>query len=273
MRAAFGIALLSGLLATGAFAQRSEAAPEELEGVEITEKLGTTIPLDLTFKNERGETVRLRDYFESGRPVAFTFNYARCPMLCKLQLEGLVDSLKQFEWKLGQEFDLITVSIDPEETSERARLSKRRYLELLGDETAAVGWHFVTDVDGSVKQLAEALGFGYRYVPETNEYAHTAVLMLTSPTGVVSRYLYGVRFAPSTMRLGLVEAGEGKVGNTLDRFLLFCFQYDSKAGQYTPAIYTLMRAGGLLTVIALAIVIFGVRRSRRRVEVPLGGAA
>ena len=134
----------------------------------------------------------------------------------------------------GQQFDIVSVSIDPRETPQRARLTKQKYLRSYGRPETAAGWHFLTGNQDSIKRLADAVGFRYKYVEKDKQYAHAAVITICTPQGRVSRYLYGVQFPEQTLRLSLVEAGEGKVGSTMDKILLYCFHYDAEAGRYGP---------------------------------------
>lgn len=238
-------------------------APAMAQGVEITEKLGDKLPLELQFVNERGQAVRLGDFFGKGHPVIVTMNYANCPMLCKLQLKGFVDALKALRLTAGKDFSIVTVSLDTEETRARSVEVKKAYMLRWGDMNAAPAWHFLRAIPGqrdNVKTLADALGFGYRKDPKTGEYSHLACLMLASPDGVLTRYLYGVKFAESTLRLGLTEAGKGEIGSTLDKVLLWCFSYNSETGQYTPVAWRLLRIGAILTIAFLAVLIFGFRK-------------
>ena len=260
--AAFGVALLS---APAVCAERTEPVPPELQGISITENLKAQVPLDLEFTDEQGRTVKLSAYFQGKRPVILTLVYYRCPMLCGLLLNGLTDALKEMEWTAGQQFDIVTVSIDPLETPTLAKLKKQNYLKEYGRPGAAAGWHFLTGREPNIRKLADTVGFGYRYDEETKQYAHAAGIFVCTPEGRLARYLYGVMYDPQTLRLSLLEASEGKVGSTLDRVLLYCFHYDPSRGQYSLAAMNVMRAGGVLVVIILAAILFVFwRRERRR---------
>ena len=234
-----------------AAAERMEPLPKQLEGVGITEHPGAQVPLDLEFVAEDGKPVRLRSYFDGKKPVVLNLGYYRCPMLCGLVLSGLLQGLKETAWSVGREFEVVTVSIDPLETPTLARLKKESYLAEYGRPGAAVGWHFLTGREESIRKLADAVGFGYRYVPERGEYAHAAVLFMATPDGHIARYLYGVLYAAGTLRMALTEAGQGKVGTTADRILLTCFHYDAEQGRYVVAAMTLMRTGGGVTVLVV----------------------
>ncbi|MCH7471902.1 SCO family protein [bacterium] len=248
---------------------RMEPAPEELEGVGITEHLETMLPLELEFRDENGRAVKIGDFFNGDKPVIFTFNYYRCPMLCGLQLNGMVDGLQQLKWSPGKEFDLVTVSFNPLESPVLAKLKKQNYVKEYGRPSAKTGWHFLTGRKEEIEALTSAVGFAYKWVPARKEYAHAAALIVCTPDGKISRYLYGVVYEPQDLKLALLEASEGKIGTTLDRILLYCFHYDAAAGRYGPAVMNIMRVGGALTVIILVIVLGGYwaverRRSRMR---------
>ncbi|MHC4181143.1 MAG: SCO family protein, partial [Planctomycetota bacterium] len=211
--------------------------------------------------------VTLGQYFDGERPVVLTMNYSNCPMLCSLQLNGLFDALKKMPWDIGGEFDMITVSIDPLERPERARMTKQKYLKIYRRAGAAEGYHFLTGREENIQKLAKVVGYRYKYSPATRQYAHAAVTMILTPDGRVSRYLYGVQYDPQTLRLSLFEAAEGKVGSTTDQILLFCFDYDPEQGRYGLAALRLMQIGGGLTVVLLGSAIWLFRR-REKAKAP-----
>jgi protein SCO1/2 len=252
------VSLLAAIFFVGAAVSRvagqvAEESLEPLEGVEIVQKLDSQIPLETRFRDDRGRDIKLGQLFSGERPVLLSLNYSDCPMLCQLQLNGLVDALGRMKWLPGREFEIVSVSINPLETPTRARQAKQHYVKLYGKPQSADGWHFLTGDKNSIDTLAEAVGFGYRYVPERQEYAHAAALMVCTPGGRVSRYLFDVTYDPGTLKLSLVEAGEGKIGSPLDQFLLFCFHYDAEAGKYGPAARQMMKVFGGLTLAALLI--------------------
>lgn len=248
-----------------ALAQRVEALPSALEGVGVEEHAGDTLPLDLAFLNHRGQPVTLRQLFQQQRPVIFALNYSNCPMLCNLQLTGLTEGLQELEWSAGKEFDVVSVSIDPLETPERAALTQQRYLKMYGRPGTGDGWHFLVGKQASIDQIAQAIGFQYRYVRERREYSHPAVFVMCTPDGRIARYVYGIQFPSRTLQLSLVEAGEGEIGTTWDRVLLYCLHYDSTTGQYTPAAWKIMRAGGVLTLCGvLGLMAYYFQRERRQ---------
>jgi protein SCO1/2 len=263
MKAALTLALLGAL--TPAVAQRAEPLPQDLEGVGVEQKLDAPVPLDLRFRDEDGAEVRLGDYFDSRRPVLLSLVYYECPMLCTLVLDGMVRVLQDMDWTPGRNFEVVTVSIDPQETADLGRRKKETYLAAYGKPEAAAGWHFLTGDAGEIRRLADAVGFRYRYLADSGEFAHPALLFVLTPDGRLSRYLFGVRHDPGTLRLSLVEAAEGRIGTPVDRFLLYCYRYDAEAGRYAPAAMKIMRLGGAASALVLGCVLLGLwRRDARR---------
>ncbi|MHC4913728.1 MAG: SCO family protein, partial [Planctomycetota bacterium] len=235
------------------------------EGIDIVPNPGAQVPLDRPFVDERGKKVQLSDYFHGEKPVILTLGYYRCPMLCDLVLNGVVDALKSADWKPGREFDIVTISIDPLETPTMAKLKKQNYLKSLGIPSAGRGWHFLVGRGEDARAVADSVGFGYRYDEARKEYAHAAGIFLLTPDGKLSRCLRGITFDPSTIKLSLVEASQGKQGSTIDSLLLWCFNFDENAGRYSLQATAVMRIGGLLTVIVLAAILLPVwLRARKR---------
>lgn len=269
-----GVILLLLVLACGivaaAEAQRTEPLPQELEGVGITEHLNTTIPLDLEFVDDTGRTVRLADYFDGERPVILSLVYFSCPMLCTLVLNGLTEAMQGISWIPGKEFEIITVSFNPAETHTLAQLKKQNYINEYGRPEAAAGWHFLTGSEANIQTLTKAVGFGYRWDEEQQQFAHAAALFVLTPDGKLSRYLYGIQFEPRPVRFALMEASKGKIGSTIDQVIFYCYHYDADAGTYTLAARRVMRLGGLLTVVILGgwLSASWIRGSRRRGATP-----
>ncbi len=262
-----------GLCVPPVRAQRAEPLPKELEGIGVTEHLEAHIPLQLEFVNEDGRPVRLGKYFTGKRPVILTLNYYLCPMLCTLQLNGLVEAMRSLDWVPGREFEIVTVSFDPTETPRLARLKKRNYITEYGRPGAAAGWHFLTGSQESIDALTGTVGFRYVWNDEAKQWMHVAALVICAPDGRLSRYLYGVMYEPQTLRLGLLEASQGKIGSTIDRILMYCYHYDASKGRYAPAAMNIMRTGGVLTVILLGILLVWLwRRDVRRRKVGLAGS-
>ena len=232
--------------------QRSDPLPRRLLGIDVKEHLSAPVPQELGFEDENGRPVTLRDYFDGSVPVILTMNYSNCPMLCSLQLTALVEGLKKVDWTPGKEFRIVTVSYDPTETSELAHRTKARYLAQYGRPGAENGWHFLHGSEHNVKALAKALGISYSYNEARKEYVHPATVVLSTPSGKIDRYLYGLDYPEKTLRLSLVESSEGKIGTTVDQLILFCFHYDANEGRYAPVARNIMRAGAGVTVFLLA---------------------
>lgn len=231
-------------------------------GVGIDDLSGQSLPLGTKFTDASGDEISLGTLFDGKRPVVLSFNYAECPLLCKLQLTGLVESLKQLEWTAGQEFRVVSISIDPTETVQQASIARQKHIQLYGRPGSGEGWSFLTGTPDSISAAADAAGFRYKFLPKQREYSHSAAAIVCTPEGVISRYLYGVQFDPETLRLTLAEAGEGQIGSPMDKLLLFCFRYDSATGKYAPAAWNLMRLGAVTTILVLGAVVFRFRTSR-----------
>lgn len=229
--------------------------PNEMNGVGIDEKLGQKVDLELTFVAEGGKVRKLGDYFNSGRPVILNLVYYKCPMLCNLTLNAQVNVLKELAWSPGKEFDVVTISIDPTETSEMAQEKKAAYMSNF-DRPVSGGWHFMVDHSGNVKKLAEQVGFKYNYDPAQQQYAHSAAIMVLTPQGMVSRYLYGIKFKERDLRLALTEASNNKFGISFEKIMLMCFHYDPSAKSYVLFATNVMRLGGLLVMLVLGTFLF-----------------
>jgi protein SCO1/2 len=225
-----------------------------LEGVGITEHLDAQLPLDITFKDDSGNDVVLGQYFTNEKPIIITLNYYRCPMLCSLTLNGLTAGLEEMDWTLGDEFEVITLSINPDEKPPLAKKNKEGYLGHYSREGAEKGWHFLTGDQENITKLADSLGFGYVFDSNTGEFHHTASIMFITPDGRISKYMNDVQFKGQDLRFALIEASEGRIGTMLDTLLLFnCFQYDPDSNSYTPVAWKLMRTGGVLMLVVLGV--------------------
>lgn len=271
-RTLLAVALAMAALAPAlprAIAQAEETVPREMQGIKVEEHLGAALPLDAQFKDHTGKPVRLGDYFRDGKPAIVTMNYYRCPMLCTLQLNGLAEGLKQLGWKVGEQFRIVTVGINPREGATLAREKRNIYVKEIGQIDA--DWTFLTGSKAEIDRVASTLGFGYVYDEERDEYGHPAAIALASPTATVSRYLYGLDYQGRDLKFGLMDASEGKVGTTLDRVVLSCFHYDASRGSYAPFAMGVMRLGGALTASVLAavlLVLWRIERFRQHREVP-----
>jgi protein SCO1 len=233
--------------------------PELLKEVGIDQKLNSSIPLDLTFRDETGNKVKLAQYFGQG-PVVLSLVYYDCPMLCTQVLNALDRSFKDVPMDIGKDFSVVTVSIDPNETPNLAAAKHDLYAGIYGRPGGAAGWHFLTGEQSQIKQLADAVGFRYAYDTDSKQFAHASAVMVLTPNGKISRYFYGIQYPSRDMRLGLVEASEGKIGSPVDQVLLFCYHYDPVTGKYGLLISRVIKASGLLTVLAIGILVLVLSR-------------
>jgi protein SCO1 len=262
------LGLLASILGSGPPGEPGQAPPADRTPAPIVElaweqRLNEAVPLDLSFRDESGRTVRLRE-LSSGRPIILLLAYYRCPQLCNLVLNGLLEGLRDIEFRPGQEFEVIVVSFDARETPEIASAKRDNYVAGYARPGTEDHWHFLTGDDAEIAKLAEAVGFRFCYDAPHDRFNHASGITVLTPEGRVSRYLFGIRFAARDLRLAIVEASAGKVGSLTDQFLLFCFHYDPATGKYFFAIMTAMRIGGTLTVgILAAFLIRAWRRERR----------
>lgn len=271
--------VLVALMGVGASAQQKKMAvsrqkitpdpeqenrlPRELRDIGWDQNIGQSIPLDLEFTDQGGNRIELAELFQD-RPVLLAPVYFECPMLCSLVLDGIVRGLKPLKFLPGQEFEVVAVSFDPNETAELADLSRNTAVARYGRSKGMDGWTFLTGEQDQIAALMAALGMNYRYDEETDLWAHPGGVVLLSPDGMISRYFYGVDYAPKDLRLGLVEASENKIGSIVDQVVLFCYQYDPVIGKYSVFALNLVRLGGILTVLALAIFVIRMLRAERR---------
>ncbi len=248
----------------------ADELPAELLGVGLEDRVGAQLPLDVVLTNQNGERHALADYLSDGRPLVLTLAWYRCPMLCSLMLNGMVDGLRDLDWSAGREFDSLVVSIDPREDARLAKEKRANYLReygrvLDGDPTKAPrGFDFAVGAESEVRRLAQAVGFGYRFDEQSQQFAHAAAIFIITPDGRLSRVLPGVAYRGSDLRLALVEASRGALGSTWDRLLLFCFHYDPEARGYVLGAQRLMRAGGVVSMIAIGFFLWGLSRRGRQ---------
>ncbi len=254
--------LLLPLLAAPA-ARADDRLPPSLQGVGFDQRLNEQVPLDAEFRDEAGQTVKLGDYF-GDKPVILVLAYYRCPMLCTQVLNGLVRALLDVPLDVGRDFNVVTVSFDPRETPELAAAKKKTYLERYGRPGAEEGWHFLTGEQEPITRLTQAVGFRYRYDARNDQFAHASGIMVLTPSGKIARYFYDISYSPRDLRLGLVEASQGRIGSATDQVLLFCFHYDPAEGKYGAAVMNIVRAGGVLTVLAIGGFLIVLWRQERR---------
>ena len=244
----------------------SSGLPKALKEVSFDQKLNAQLPLDLEFRNENGETVKLGDYFGK-KPVVLSLVYYECPMLCTQVLNGMVSAFRVLSFKPGQEFDVITVSFDPREKPPLAAAKKKTYIGYLPEAkrgSAENGWHFLTGDPESIKRLTETVGFRYHFDETTNQFAHASAIMVATPQGKLARYLYGIEYAPKDLRLSLIEASENKIGSPVDQLLLYCYHYDPATGKYGAVVMNMVRVGGIATLILMMAGFFVLRRRAAR---------
>jgi protein SCO1/2 len=253
---------LSGALLLGLLMLAPTRAEDLRKRVGLDQLLGAQLPPDAMLKDESGADLRVGRFF-GPRPMILTFVYFDCPMLCNEVTNAELRTLRALNLKLGEDYDVLTISIDPEDTPEKARARKARYLNRYDLPGAEVGWHVLTGGAEASRRLAESVGFRYTYNKETRQYTHAAGLMVLTPEGKVARYFYGVSYPPRDVRLALTEASEGKLGSVVDQMLLFCYQYDPSTGHYTLAILNLVRVACVATVLALATFVWKATRRDR----------
>ena len=219
---------------------------EMIREIGIDQKLDQPLPLNIEFKNEAGQTVKLGDYFGS-KPVLLNLVYFRCPMLCSFVLDGIVKALKPLKFTAGQEFQIITVSIDPKDTPEKATEKKAAILKQYHKPGAEKGWHFLTGTQSSIDTLASAVGFRYVFDAQSGQYAHAGGIMVATPQGKLARYFYGIEYAPRDLRFAFIESSQNKIGSFTDQLLLLCFHYDPMTGKYGLLIMNILRLAGFST--------------------------
>ncbi len=255
--------------------QSSTVMPAQLQNIGFEPQLNAQIPLDLAFVDERGSRVQLRDYFRQ-KPVVLAFVYYGCPMLCNQVEQGVVGALRMLSFTPGRDYEVVFVSFDPRESADMAAQKKLSALKHFGRAETAAGWHFLTGTKESIDSATKAANFRYSFDAKTNLFAHASGIMVFTPDGRISRYFYGVEYPGRDMRLGLVDASAGKIGNPIDHVLLFCYQYDPTSATYSASILKIVRLGGILTILMIVggILIFRRRDANQiaaRRRPPIGG--
>lgn len=253
---------LSGILFAASEVPEGTELPNQLKDVGIDQKLDSKLPLDALFTDEEGVSRPLKDYL-TGRPVILALVYYECPMLCTMTLNGLLRTLRPMTLNVGEHFDVIAVSFDPNDSAPMARKKRFEYLERYNRPGADKGWRFLTGSQNSIKKLTEAVGFRYSRDQQNGQWAHASGLQVVTPDGRIARYFYGVEYSARDLRLSLVEASQGKIGTAVDQVLLFCFHYDPSTGKYGLLIMNLLRTGAALTVLGFLAFWFMNRRGRR----------
>jgi len=250
--------------------------PTELQGVDIIEHLGGALPRDAAFRDTEGKPVKLGDFFDGKRPTVFVFAYHTCPMLCSLVLDATVRSLDDVQWTVGEEFDVVSISIDPHDTPESATKKRAQVVASYPRARGSTkGWHFLTGEEAEIRKVTDAIGFQYNYDARQKQYAHPAAIYLLSPEGHIGRYLYGIQFEPRDVRLGLLEASEGRSVTTTEKILLYCYHYDPQGKHYSLVAMNVMRIGGAVTLVLFGgfLTIMWARERRKRRENALAAVA
>jgi len=240
----------------------SNGLPAQLQKVGIDQKLDSQLPLDAEFKDENGKVVKLGDFFNRKKPVILALVYYECPMLCNEVLNGMTGSLKGISFDAGKEFDVIAVSFDARENDKAglAKNKKENYLNRYGRAGAENGWHFLTGTQSEIDKVTQAVGFNYGFDEQTNQFAHAGGIMIVTPQGKLSRYLYGIDYSPKDIKFGLMDSAEGKIGNPAEQLFLYCFHYDPASGKYGFAILRALRLAAVATLIGMVGLLIGFRR-------------
>ncbi|HTK27316.1 MAG TPA: SCO family protein [Pyrinomonadaceae bacterium] len=245
--------------------------PDALKKVGIEQKLGNQLPLDAVLKDENGNAVKLGNYFNQGRPVILALVYYECPMLCNEVLNGLTGSLKGMSLVAGKDFDVVAVSFDARENDkpDLAKNKKASYMERYGHPGSENGWHFLTGTQDSIDAVTKAAGFSYYWDDKTNQFAHAGGIMVTTPEGKMSKYFYGIDYAPKDLKFGIMDSSQDKIGSVTDQLLLYCYHYDPASGKYGFAILRAMRVAGVFTLLGLGTMLFVFwRRNKVKKEDP-----
>ncbi len=265
-------AALSGVAGAQQMGIPAATQPLIMQGVGIDQNLNAQIPLELNFKDETGQVVRLGQYFRD-KPVVLALVYYECPGLCDLVLNGLSHAMEQISLNVGTDYQVVTVSFNPKESWQLAGAKKATYIEKYQRTGAKEGWHFLTGHQDAIKQLANTVGFHYNWDPVSQQFAHASGIMVLTPEGKIARYFYGIQYKPRDFRLGLVEASANKIGTPADQVLLFCYHYDPTTGKYGMAITQVTRVLGTGTVLLLGGFIFIMIRRERHAHPGSGRAA
>jgi protein SCO1/2 len=256
------LALASGPVQGPGAPPPSSEVPLDVAELAFEQRLNASVPLDATFRDEAGRTVRL-DALVRDKPVILVLAYYRCPQLCNLVLNGLLDGLRGVGFRPGEEFRIVTVSFDPRETAELAAAKKAHYVEAYDRPGAAAAWHFLTGDKDPIDRLCESVGFRYAFDAKNDRYNHPSGVVILTPDGRVSRYLFGIRYPSRDLKLGLIEASAGQVGSVVDQFLLFCFHYNPASGKYAFAVMNAVRLAGGLTALVLGVALVRLWRRER----------
>ncbi len=258
--------LLSSFLYSSHNIYAGPLQPKQIEGVNVIERLGDPVKMDIPFVDTEGQTVVLRDYTKNNKPLIVMMGYYGCPKLCSLILDGIFTAARNLTWTMGKEYDFVMVSVDPEEDHMLARKKQESYARLYGRSGSENGMHFLTGKEDNIRKLAAELGFHYKYDEKIEQYVHPAVLTVLSTKDdktKITRYLYGIDFPAKDVKLALVEGAEGRIGTIVERILLLCYQYDPTAGSYSVSVMMMMKVAGACTVLMIAFLIWFLNRNKR----------
>lgn len=264
------VLLLSGVVATPALAQMpppdarmDTGLPEILQVAAIDQRLNAQVPLDATFRNEAGSAITIGD-LTGEKPTILILAYYTCPMLCSQVLNGAARTLGVVDLEIGDDYQVVTISFDPRDTAESAAAAKRGYTQRVGKPGAERGWHFLTGDEAEIRKVTNAVGFGYKFDSEKNQYAHASAMILLTPEARVSQYYFGIEYSARDVRLGLVEAANENIGTVVDQLLLYCYQYNPATGKYGAVVMRMLRVAAIFTVIGLIAMIVLLRPAWRK---------
>ena len=249
-------------MSKGIISPPANVRPPYLENVGIEQHLNAQVPPDLPFTDDAGKPVKLGDYFGK-KPLILNLVYYKCTMLCGEALAGLTGAMKMIKFDVGDQYDVVTVSFNPKETTADASAKKADFVKRYARPGAAAGWHFLTGSAESINALTKAVGFQYQYDAARDQYAHVTAILVLTPEGHISRYFYGVDFPPKDLRLGLVEASQEKIGNAVDQVLLYCYHYDPATGKYGAIVSNMLKIGGGLTILLVGLMLVILLRLER----------
>ena len=258
--------LLAGTLIAG---EGSLMVPAVMQGTEIVDKRGSLIPQDILLTNHLGKSVKMGDYLGT-KPLILILGYNKCPMLCNLVLNATIDSIKGQSLRLGRDFEMLSVSVNPKETADLANSRRNNYLktlpmvpgQVLDDKT----FEFLIGAEDQVKRLADSVGFGYRFHPPSGEYIHSAGIFIVSPDGTLSRTLYGISYRSNDLKMSLIDASNGKIGSVLDRIILSCFHYEPDSHKYGVYVFGVMRLASILMILVLGTFVLVLLMRERRLK-------
>lgn len=249
-------------------AQVNKSKPKKLLNVGVEEKLGDQIPTNIEFTTSEGKIITTGQIFSGDKPVIINPVYYECPMLCSMVLNSLLDGLQKLAWSPGKQFNILTFSIDPKEGTGLAARNKNNYINNLGKKRASEGWYFLTGDSTNIKNLGDAIGFNFEYDKSKDQYAHSASIVFADPKGKITRYLYGIDFSEINLRNALYESSSGTIGSTIDKIVMYCYQYNPASRSYTPVAINIMKLGGLATLLFLGIFLGLFWLNERRKQTP-----